>query len=137
MRAVVGAGGELPDGAVVGELQQLLRPAGERDVSGLVARLIARDFGGDRRVAVEESTARARCALGVSGWTAWPAAERRAFAQLSLVAALITDLERWPSAERRRLVRVFRAKGCGSERAYANLLDSHRRFRRSLLALVT
>ena len=107
------------------------------DVSGLVARLIARDFGGDRRVAVEESTARARRALGVSGWTAWPAAERRAFARLSLVAALITDLERWPSAERRRLVRVFRAKGCGSERAYANLLDSHRRFRRSLEALVT
>src|SRR5437773_1997936 len=107
------------------------------DVSGLVARLIARDFGGDRRVAVEESTARARRALGVSGWTAWPAAERCAFARLSLVAALITDLERWPSAERRRLVRVFRAKGCGSERAYANLLDSHRRFRRSLEALVT
>src|SRR5207249_4754061 len=79
------------------------------DVSGLVARLIARDFGGDRRVAVEESTARARRALGVSGWTAWPAAERCAFARLSLVAALITDLERWPSAERRRLVRVFRA----------------------------
>src|SRR5436190_3923064 len=79
----------------------------------------------------------ARLALGVSGWTAWPAAERCAFARLSLVAALITDLERWPSAERRRLVRVFRAKGCGSERAYANLLDSHRRFRRSLEALVT
>src|SRR5437667_74149 len=55
------------------------------DVSGLVARLIARDFGGDRRVAVEESTARARRALGVSGWTAWPAAERCAFARLSLV----------------------------------------------------
>src|SRR5436309_2838033 len=107
------------------------------DVSGLVARLIARDFGGDRRVAVEESTARARRVLGVSGWTAWPAAERRAFARLSLVAALITDLERWPSAERRRLVRVFRAKGCGSERAYANLLVCHRRFRRSLEALVT
>src|SRR5207247_1381548 len=107
------------------------------DVSGLVARLIARDLVGDRRVAVGESQARARRALGVSGWTAWPAAERCAFARLSLVAALITDLERWPSAERRRLVRVFRAKGCGSERAYANLLDSHRRFRRSLEALVT
>src|SRR5882724_3395448 len=94
------------------------------DVSGLIARLIARDFGGDRGVAVRESTARARRALGVTGWTAWPTAERRAFAQLSLVAALIGDLETWPSVERRRLVRVFRAKGRGSERTYANLLDS-------------
>jgi len=107
------------------------------DVSGLIARLIARDFGGDRGVAVRESTARARRELGVTGWTAWPTAERRAFAQLSLVAALIGDLETWPSAERRRLVRVFRAKGRGSERTYANLLDSHRWLRRSLEALVT
>src|SRR5438552_208539 len=107
------------------------------DVSGLIARLIARDFGGDRGVAVRESTARARRELGVTGWTAWPTAERRGFAQLSLVAALIGDLETWPSAERRRLVRVFRAKGRGSERTYANLLDSHRWLRRSLEALVT
>src|SRR5947199_395362 len=42
------------------------------DVSGLVARLIARDFGGDRRVAVEESTARARRVLGLPGWTGSP-----------------------------------------------------------------
>src|SRR5206468_1572194 len=96
-----------------------------------------RDLGGDRGVAVRESTARARRELGVTGWTAWPTAERRAFAQLSLVAALIGDLETWPSAERRRLVRVFRAKGRGSERTYANLLDSHRWLRRSLEALVT
>jgi hypothetical protein len=106
------------------------------DVSGLVARHIAHEFGGDRGVAVRESTARARRALGVRGWTAWPTLERRAFAQLSLVAALITDLDAWTPAERRRLVHVFRSKGRGSERAYANLLDSHRRFRQSLEALV-
>ena len=107
------------------------------DVSALVARLIAREFGGDRLAAVRESTARVRRALGVTGWTAWPTAERRAFAQMSPVAALITDLEKWTAAERRHLLRVLRAKGSGSERAYANLLDSHRRFQRSLQALVS
>src|SRR3989441_4860522 len=81
------------------------------DVSGLIARLIARDFGGDRGVAVRESTARARRALGVTGWTAWPTAERRAFAQLSLGAALIGDLQTWPAAERRRTGGVFPAAG--------------------------
>jgi hypothetical protein len=106
------------------------------DVSGLVARLVAREFGGDRLAAARESTARARRALGATRWTAWPSAERRAFAQMSLVARLITDLEKWTAAERRHLVRVFRAKGSGSERAYARLLDSHRRFQRSLEALV-
>src|SRR5256885_1967124 len=97
------------------------------DVSALVARLIAREFGGDRLAAVRESTARVRRALGVASWTAWPTAERRAFAQMSPVAGLITDLEKWTAAERRHLLRVLRAKGSGSERAYANLLDSHRR----------
>src|SRR6266446_1849816 len=107
------------------------------DVSALVARLIAREFGGDRLAAVRESTARVRRALGVASWTAWPTAERRAFAQMSPVAGLITDLEKWTAAERRHLLRVLRAKGSGSERAYANLLDSHRRFQQSLEALVT
>src|SRR5712691_2373179 len=107
------------------------------DVSALVARFIAREFGGDRLAAVRESTARVRRALGVASWTAWPTAERRAFAQMSPVAALITDLEKWTAAERRHLVRVLRAKGSGSERAYANLLDSHQRFQQSLEALVS
>src|SRR5204863_479157 len=74
--------------------------------------------------------------LGVTGSSAWPTAERRAFARLSLVAALIVGLETWSAAERRQLVRVFRAKGSGSERAYVSLLDSHRRLRRSLEALI-
>src|SRR5213594_4396386 len=107
------------------------------DVSALVARLIAREFGGDRLAAVRESTARVRRALGVASWTAWPTAERRAFAQMSPVAGLITDLEKWTAAERRHLLRVLRAKGSGSERAYANLLDSHQRFQQSLEALVS
>src|SRR5437763_1676178 len=64
----------------------------------------------------------------------WLAA-RRAFERLSLVAALIPDLSAWSLAERRALLSVMRAKGSGSEMAYARRLDGHRRLRRSLEAL--
>src|SRR5436190_9758142 len=107
------------------------------DVSGLVARLIARDFGGDRRVAVRETAARVGLVLGVPRRASWPLSERRAFEGMSLVAALIEDLARWPVAARRALVAVMRAKGASSEMRYAHQLDGHRRLRRSLEALTS
>ena len=73
--------------------------------------------------------------LGVRRRAAWPPAERRAFERLSLVAALVPDLSAWSLAERRALLSVMRAKGSGSEMAYARRLDGHRRLRRSLEAL--
>src|SRR5437764_428960 len=66
---------------------------------------------------------------------AWPSAGRRAFERLSLVAALDPDLSAWSFAEQRALLSVMRAKGSGSEMAYARRLDGHRRLRRSLEAL--
>ncbi len=115
-------------------------PAPERrlratDVSALVARFIAREFGGDRLRAARESAARVGRALGARRRAAWPRHERRAFEDMSLVAALIPDLARWPASDRRALIAVMRAKGGASERAYAHLLDGHRLLRRSLEAL--
>jgi len=105
------------------------------DVAGLVARFVAHEFGGDRVAAVRESAARVGRALGVGSARAWPREERRAFARLSLVAALVPDLARWPASDKRALVVVMRAKGGASELAYARRLDRHGRFRRSLEAL--
>ncbi len=105
------------------------------DVSGSVARLIAREFKGDRLAATRHSAARARRVLGVGSRAAWSTEERHAFEQMSLVAALIPDLAHWPAADRRALVSVMRAKGGATEREYARLLDRHRRLRRSLGAL--
>ncbi len=104
------------------------------DVSGRVARFVAREFGGDRSVAVRASAARVKRALAVRSSAAWTGDERRAFAQMSLVAALVPDLARWPAADRRALVSLLRAKGGASERVYARRLDRHRRLRRSLEA---
>jgi hypothetical protein len=105
------------------------------DVSALVARYIAREFGGDRIGATRESAERVGLALGAVHRTAWPSVERRAFDRMALVAALIPDLAEWSPAERRALVAVMRAKGSGSEMRYARRLDAHRRLRRSLEAL--
>jgi hypothetical protein len=102
------------------------------DVSGLVARQVAREFEGDRRRAARASAARVGRALGAADRAAWPPAERRAFERMSLVAALIPDLAAWSPAERRALVAVMRAKGSGSERRYVRRLDAHRRLRRAL-----
>ncbi|MBI4253477.1 MAG: hypothetical protein HY616_00245 [Candidatus Rokubacteria bacterium] len=115
------------------EPEQRLRAT---DVAARVARLVAREFGGDRARATRQCAARVGRALGARRRTAWPAAERRAFERLALVAALIPDLAAWPAADRRALVALMRAKGSGSERAYARRLDGHRRFRRGLTAAV-
>ncbi len=102
------------------------------DVSALVARFVAREFGGDRPRAMRECTARVARALGARSRMAWSREERRAFDRLSLVAALIPDLAAWPARDRRALVAVMRAKGSGSEREYARRLDGHHRLREAL-----
>jgi hypothetical protein len=115
-------------------------PAPERrlratDVSALVARSIAREFGGDRARAMRDSAERVARSLGARGRAAWPPAERRAFERMALVAALVPDLPAWTPAERRALLAVMRAKGSGTEMAYSRRLDGHRRLLRSLEAL--
>lgn len=105
------------------------------DVSALVARAIAREFAGGRPRALRECAARVARALGVRNRAAWSREERRAFDQLSLVAALIPDLGAWPARDRQALVAVMRAKGGASEREYARRLDGHRRLQRALEGL--
>ena len=115
-------------------------PAPERrlratDVAGLVARDVARRFGGDRARATRDSAESVARALGARRRSTWPPGERRAFERMSLVAALVPDLSAWSLAERRALLAVMRSKGSGSEMAYSQRLDRHDRLRRALTAL--
>lgn len=105
------------------------------DVATLVARYIAREFGGDRRAATRQSVLRVARALGVRSVAPWPVEERRAFERMALVAALVPDLARWPASDRRGLVRLMRAKGGAPEGEYARQLDRHTRLRRALEGL--
>jgi hypothetical protein len=54
---------------------------------------------------------------------------------MSLVAALVPDLQAWSVAERRELVEIMRAKGGGTEMGYVRRLDRHQRLRRTLESL--
>ena len=90
------------------------------------------EFGGDRPAAVRRATRQVASALGVRDWARWRADERRGFAQLAPVIALIPDLARWPAADRRRLAAAMRAKGGDSEARYVRRLDGIPRLRRSL-----
>lgn len=112
------------------------RPVTASRLASMVTQYVARDFHGDRRAAARAASAHVARALDVPQHPAWPADERRAFEQLSLVMVLIPDLGRWPAADRRGLVQVMRAKGGPSETRYVRLLDAHRRLRRSLGVLV-
>jgi hypothetical protein len=107
------------------------------DVSALVARMIAREFGGDRSLATRASTERVGRVLGATRRTGWPSAERRSFARMALVAALIPNLGSWPPEARRALVALMRAKGGATEMEYARRLDGHAHFRRSLEVLAS
>ncbi len=117
-----------------GGLREPERRLRATDVAGMVAHLVARDFGGDRRRARGALAVQMARALGVRR-RGWSAPERRAFDDLSLVAALIPDLPRWPAADRDALVQLMRAKGGPTEIDYAHRLDRHVRFRRSLESL--
>jgi hypothetical protein len=106
------------------------------EVATLVTRAVGQGFEGDRRRALRECAGRVGRALGASDRASWTPAERRAFAELALVVALLPDLGRWPRAARRALAATMRAKGGPSERAYARRLAAHRRLRAALEALV-
>jgi hypothetical protein len=107
-----------------------------RELAGLVTDHVARTFAGDRDAAGEWARARIVRALGVAGHTRWSPDERRSLDQLSLLAALVPDLEAWGASDKSRLARLLRAKGGRSEVPYVRLLDGHRRFRASLEAVL-
>src|SRR2546425_13163556 len=112
-------------------------PLTGNSIATLVTDRVARVFGGDRRTAQREDAARVARALGATGWRRWSGPQRRAFARLAPVVALVPDLARWPAAERVALTRVMRAKGAAGEHAYVRMLDAQRRLRAALEALVS
>jgi hypothetical protein len=129
------AGAEMFLSVAAGD-RQPARRIRARQLAALVTDHVARNFRGDRDAAARWATARVVQVLGVPGYARWPPDERRSLDQLSLLPALIPDLDEWGASDKSRLVRVLRAKGRRSEVPYVRLLDGHRRFRESLGALV-
>ena len=105
-------------------------------LGALVTRRVAERWRGERPAALRRVTRQVAGALGVRGWARWTADERRGFAQLAPVVALIEDVARWPAADRRRLAEAMRAKGGPSEAGYVRRLDAIPRLRKSLAAVL-
>jgi len=91
-------------------------------------------FAGDRTRAERAALASVGRALGATGYDRWPGGERRAFAALAMLFALVPDLPRWPAADKRALVALMRAKG-GDEFRFHALVARHRRLRDALARL--
>jgi len=94
-----------------------------------VTAFIAREFGGDRRMAERESARRVARLLGISDWKHWSADEITGVLRMAPLLACLPDIERWGARDRRLLARIVRAKGSRRERDYVLLASRHQRFR--------
>src|SRR3984957_16772214 len=95
---------------------------------------MAREFDGDSARIREASVAEVSRALGVN-LSRWNPAERQAFANWSLVLALIPDLRRWSPQEKHDAALIIRAQAAPNEMRYLRLTQRHVRLRAELLRL--
>jgi hypothetical protein len=109
-------------------------PCEPAHLSAAVTAWIEARFGGNRTAAEAAAVRAVAGALRVAGLRAWPAPERRAFAVLAPLLALIPDLARWSATERRRVTELVRAKG-RDEYRFQRLLARHGRLRAAFAAL--
>jgi len=112
-------------------------PCDPADLSMAISRWIGRRFRGDRVTAEREAIEQVTRSLGVQGMERWPEDERRAFRSLSLLMALVDDLDGWAAADKRALVALMRAKGGLSEQAYFDRMRAHPRFRQAMFRLAS
>jgi hypothetical protein len=102
-----------------------------------VTRALARRFGGDRDGAERWARQRVARVLEPGPKRSWTPDERAWFDRLSVLVALIPDLESWPASDRRKLAALMREKGGTRERDYVLAARRHPKLRRALLQLVT
>ena len=105
-----------------------------RNVGLAVQRRMAAEYGGDAGRIRRASVARVERALGVRA-ADWREKERRAFADLALVLALIPDLARWGEDEKEAVAGVVRAKAGADESRYLRLLQRHPRLRDAVIKI--
>ena len=94
-----------------------------------VTAFIAREFGGNRRLAERASVRRVARVLEIADWKHWSADEITGFHRMAPLLACLPGVERWSLRDRRQLARIVQAKGSRRERDYALLASRHRRFR--------
>jgi len=100
-----------------------------------VTAFIAREFGGNRRMAERASVRRVARVLEIADWKYWSADQITGFHRMAPLLACLPGIERWSARDRKQLARIVRAKGSRRERDYALLASRHRCFHEAVEVL--
>ncbi|PYS73208.1 MAG: hypothetical protein DMF73_06435 [Acidobacteria bacterium] len=95
---------------------------------------MARDFDGHADAIRQLSLDFVKRALRITG-RGWRESELASLQNLSLVLAMIPDLEKWNADQKLLVTRIIRAKGGGTEVLYLKLMQKHAAFRDVLMQL--
>jgi len=101
-----------------------------------VQRRMARDFNSNPEEMRGHSLQFVRRVLKIRN-DRWTDGEREALQNLSLVLAMIPEIEKWSLAEKGMVVRIIRAKGRGDEGEYLKLMQQHLKLRDALIRLAS
>jgi hypothetical protein len=105
-----------------------------RNLGLAVQRRMAKEFGGESAAIRKASLQAVAQAVGVR-IDAGKKSEARVWNDLSLVLALIPDLDRWSADDKRTLVRIIQAKARADESQYLRLMQRHHRLRAEMIRL--
>jgi hypothetical protein len=95
---------------------------------------MAREFGGDAR-AIRTASAQTIAQVSSTHLDPGNKSSERALGDLSLVFALIPNLNRWSADERQDVARVISAKAGSDESQYLRLMQRHARLRYEIIRL--
>jgi len=103
-----------------------------RNIGLAVQRRMAREFHGNAEAIREQSLDFVKRALRISG-RGWSEGELASLQNLSLVLAMIPDLDKWSTDQKLLATRIVRAKGGRDESVYLKLMQKHAAFRGALM----
>jgi hypothetical protein len=105
-----------------------------RNLGFAVQRRMTKNFQGDPQKLRKKSVAEVTESLRLQ-MTNWTATEQSALEDLSLVLALITDLDKWTEIEKQLLEKIIRAKASRNESAFLKSMQKHQRLRHETIRL--
>jgi len=103
-----------------------------RNIGLALQRRMARDFDGNADAIRQASLNFVKRALRITGQR-WSETELTSLQNLSLVLAMVPDLEKWNADQKLLLIRIIRAKGGSDEALYLKLMQKHAAFRDALM----
>lgn len=101
-----------------------------------VQRLMSQVYGGEASRTRRESIRGVALTLGIDS-SQWKESELRALGDLSLLLALIPDLQTWSADEKDLAANIIRAKAANEESRYLRLMQQHKRLRAAVIKLAS